>query len=133
MRSAIVDDVCYFMGGCTGVEPHRTNKVYAMSLSTLIVGSGASIWKEISGLKVTQYTPLSVNGSLLAVGGWDTQNGVTAIHLYQPTTEEWVRVGDLPAPRRNCTCSMIADREILVAGGWSGVKVLTRMDMAVIN
>jgi hypothetical protein len=42
---------------------------------------------------------------------------VTAIHLYQPNTEEWVKVGDLSTPRYDCTCAMITDRELLVAGG----------------
>ena len=32
---------------------------------------------------------------------------------------EWVKVGDLPTPRSSCTCAIITDREILVAGGHS--------------
>jgi N-acetylneuraminic acid mutarotase len=44
-------------------------------------------------------------------------HAVTAIHLYQPDTEEWVKVGDLPTPRWRCTCAMITDREMFIAGG----------------
>jgi N-acetylneuraminic acid mutarotase len=55
---------------------------------------------------------------LLAVGGKDKDgHAATGIHLYQPDTEEWVKVGDLPTPQWGCTCAMITDRELLVAGG----------------
>ena len=76
-------------------------------------------------------TPLSIGGSLLAVGGVDMdEKTVTAIHLYQPDTGEWVKVWDLLTPRSNCTCAVTTDRELLVAGGSS---VITRMDIALIK
>jgi N-acetylneuraminic acid mutarotase len=58
---------------------------------------------------------------------------VTAIHLYQPDTEEWVKVGDLPTPRSHCTCAMITDREMLVAGGNDGARKLSNVDIALIT
>ena len=42
---------------------------------------------------------------------------VIELHLYQPNSGEWVKVGDLPSPRYDCTCAMITDREVFVAGG----------------
>ena len=79
-------------------------------------------------------TPLSIRGSLLAVGGRDKDDkAVTAIHLYQPDTGEWVKVGDLPTPRYRCTCAMITDREILVAGGADGRHYLCRSDIALVS
>ena len=120
MRSATVGDECYFMGGSTGSP---TNTVYSVSLSALTTGlnsstrKGQKIWKEISGLQTTLSTPLSISGSLLAVGGVDKDyKAVTAIHLYQPDTGEWVKVGDLPTPKSHCTCAMITDSELLVSG-----------------
>ena len=69
---------------------------------------------------MTQSTPLSISGALLAVGGVDKDDAeVSTIRLYQPDTGEWVKVGDLPTPHSGCTCAMIGDRELLVAGGWS--------------
>ena len=54
---------------------------------------------------------------------------MTAIHLYQPDTGEWVKVGDLPTPRYNCTCVLInPNREILVVGGCS--YIMKTMDIA---
>ena len=140
MKTATVGDDCYFMGGYT-TSYNGTNIVYSVSLSALTTGlnsnnatSERQIWNEISALRTTYSSSLSISGSLLVVGGKDKKNkAVTAIHLYQPGTGEWVKVGDLPAtPRYSCTCAMITDREMLVAGGY-GRKCLKRMDIAMIN
>jgi N-acetylneuraminic acid mutarotase len=139
VRTATVGDVCYFMG-----RGSSSTKVYSVSLPALISqlhlqdsrerGKQHQIWKEISGLQTTLSTPLSIRGSLLAVGGRDKdRQAVTAIHLYQPDTGEWVKVGDLPTPRRNCTCAMIAEKVMFVAGGHDGAHYLSKSDIALIN
>ena len=140
MKTATVGDVWYFMGGCSTLYK-GTNMVYSVSLSALTTGMNSSnasrneiqIWKEVSELQTTFSFPLSISGSLLAVGGKDKyRDSVTAIHLYQPGTGEWVKVGDLPAPPRcEYTCAMITDREMLVAGGCV-VSRFKRMDIALI-
>ena len=141
MKTATVGDVCYFMGGRTTSSFFGTNKVYSVSLSALTTElnsnnastSETQLWKEISGLQTVRSSPLSISGSLLAVGGRDKKRkSMTVIHLYVPGTGEWVKVGDLPAPRYNCTCAMITDGEMLVAGGY-GDSRLKRMDIALIN
>ena len=148
MRTAVVGDTCYFMGGVIlGVS---TNKVYTVSLSALTSGlltSGLSskeprkdkspMWSEISGMQFIYSTPLSISGSLLAVGGRDENyETINAIHFYQPDTGKWVKVGDLPTPRRDCTCTMITDKEMLVAGGGDGINypdVLKNTDIALLK
>ena len=141
MKTATVGDKCYFMGGYNAIGL-STNTVYSVSLSALTTGLNSStrkgqIWKEISGLQTRYSTPLSISGSLLAVGGVDKDSkALTAIHLYQPDTGEWVKVGDLPTPRWKCTCAMITDREMVVAGGMSrssGGDRQKRMDISSIN
>ena len=117
-----VGDICYFMGGYIRNITTATTKVYSVSLSALTsqLHSGvrdSQIWKEISGLQVKKSSPLSISGSLLAVGKDANDRDVSAIHLYKPDTGEWVKVGDLPTPRQTCTCVMLTDRELLVAGG----------------
>ena len=132
MRTATVDDKSYFMGGYNSTGSLATNTVYSVSLAALTTGlnSSGQTWKEITGLQTARSTPLSISGSLLAVGGVDkNREAVTAIHLYQPDTGEWVKVGDLPTPRYTCTCAMITDREMVVAGGMSGGDRLKRMDI----
>ena len=141
MKTATVSDVWYFMGGYTTLY-NDTNMVYSVSLSSLTTGLNSNdasrnkrqIWNEISGLQTTFSTPLSISASLLAVGGRDKEHkSVTTIHQYQHGTGQWVKVGDLPAPPRcSCTCAMITEREMLVAGGYGG-RLLKRMDIALIN
>ena len=128
MKTAIVGDECFFMGGYTGeniISSIATTNVYSVSLPYLISKLQSDkrdrlIWKEISGLQTTLSTPLSISGSLLAVGGRDKNCGnVTTIQLYQPDTGKWVKVGDLPTRRHNCTCTRLkSNREILVVGGF---------------
>ena len=127
MKTAIVGDLLYLMGGADGVK--ATDKVYSVSLPALISQVNSTkrvpqIWKCISELKLYYSTPLSISGSLLALGGkkTDKHEAVTTIHHYQPDTGEWVKVGDLPSPRFSCTCSGMNNGEVLVAGGYSGER-----------
>ena len=113
MKTAVVGDTCYFIGGKTAESIRYSTEVYSVSLPALISqlcllesrGENkqqlVQIWKEIPRLQTGGSSPISICGSLLAVGGLDKGNEVTTIQLYQPDTEEWVKVGDLPTPRCN--------------------------------
>ena len=136
MRTAVVGDTCYFMGGF--ISGGSTDKVYTVSLSALTSRltskesrkNKSPMWSEISGLQLVYSTPLSISGSLLAVGGRNKdREAVTAIHLYQPCTGKWVKVGDLPTPRYDCICAKIRDKEMLVAGGHDGENTLKSTDI----
>ena len=80
-----------------------TDTVHSVSLSALTSQVNSEeemdhqIWKRISGLGLYYSTPLSIGGSLLALGGQDMKDRqpVTTILHYQPETGEWVKVGDL--------------------------------------
>ena len=58
---------------------------------------------------------------------------MSAIHLYHPDTGKWVKVGDLPTPREDCTCIMVTDKEMLVAGGYDEGYILKSMDIALLK
>ena len=138
MKTVIVDDMCYIMGGV--IEGVYTNKVYSVSLPALVsqLDSDSSAkdtqtWKELPQLPVTRAAPLSISGSLLAVGGRDKYyRTVSALHLYQPDAGQWVKVADMPTPRYNCTCITISNNKLLVFGGWDGGSslALAIMDIA---
>lgn len=139
MKTTVVEDMCYFMGGNTGVTPTET--AYSVSLSNMIsrihIKDGQKlIWNTLPGQGgIINSTPVNVNGFLLALGGKKDDEAVTDIQLYQPSIEQWVKVGDLPLPRCVCTGVMINHREILVAGGWSRHKKtpINRTDIATIT
>ena len=94
MRTAIVGDTCYFMGGYTGASyGTSTTKVYSVSFPALISqlclpdykgnGEQLEMWKEIPGLQATHSTPLSISRSLLAVGDMDkNRSAASTIFLY---------------------------------------------------
>ena len=138
VQAATVGDMLYLMGGYTEGGP--TDQVYSASIPTLTPHSDSSttderdaqVWKEIPGLQLIGYAPLSINGSLLAVGGLDEVKGriTTAIHLYQPDNGKWLKVGDLPSPRWKCTCAVNTHKQVLVAGGWDTNASTARMDIA---
>ena len=131
MKTATVGDTFYFMGGYD--NGRYTDKVYSTSIQALTLNVSSErervIWKEISGLQLYFSAPLSISGSLFAVGGMGKDHKlVTAIHLYQPNTGEWVKVGDLPSSRHECTCVMnICSSELLVLGG---MEHNSRLDVA---
>ena len=121
VKTAIVGDLWYLIGGYSD-DFTEIGRAYSVSLPVLISQVNSTqrdpqIWKSISGLKIHYPTPLSISGSLLALGGktMDKTDAVTTIHHYQWV--RWVKVGDLLFPRCLCTCSVINNGEVLVAGG----------------
>ena len=142
MKTAIVGDMCYFMGGYvntpgSGILLYATSKVYSVSLPALVSKphpqhstDQEDLWKEIAELPTTLSTPLSISGSLLAVGGVtkDDNAASTTICLYQPDTGEWVKVGDLTTARYKCTCAVTADNKLLLVVG--GKRSENKLDIA---
>ena len=121
MRMTNIGDMWYFMGGYIYGKP--TEHVYAVSFHTLVMYAESDIsnhtqpWKEIAPLPTMNSAPLSINGFLLAVGGTKKHQAVNTVHLYRPDVGKWVRVGQLPFPRSSCTCTVMSEREIFMAGG----------------
>ena len=134
MKTAIVGDMCYFMGGL--IESDDTTRVYSVSLPALVsqLNSDSSAndtqtWKELPELPVVCAAPLSISESLLAVGGKDkVGKDMCALHLYQPDAGQWVKVADMPTPRHTAISSMITDKTLLVAGGYNNGHLAT-MDL----
>ena len=129
MKTAIVGNTCYFMGGY--INGASTNVTYSTFLPALVaqLTSGrrkscqsSQIWEETHGnLQFQHAAPVCIKGSLVAVGGRDMElTATTALSLHRPDTHKWVKVGDLPTPRCSCTCVIISEKEMLVVGGSEG-------------
>ena len=79
-----------------------------------------SVWKTLPDTPLLRSAAASLNGSLLAVGGWDDNTPASpAVYLFLPVTNSWVRAttGDLPEPRYNCTAVQLSSNRLLVVGG----------------
>ena len=125
MKSTLIGNTLYLMGGYdhTGWATKVMHKVNLNELITKAVSEQAThtLWQVIEDTPLKVSAPLNVGGSLLAVGGCDDlYNPSSSIHLYQPDTRRWVKVGDLPTARYNCTCSVFPSGEVIVAGGRTG-------------
>ena len=97
--------------------------VHEIDLNELVTNKQATptLWQTTEDTPHYDSAPLNVGGSLLAVGGCDDgDNPTSSIHLYQPDTRRWVKVGDLPTARYNCTCSVLPNGEVIVTGGQTG-------------
>ena len=121
LKSTLIGNTLYLMGGVdhTGVTKtvHHVdlNELIAMALSNLVT---PTLWQTLQEVPLLWSGLLSIGRSLLAVGGQeDRANPSSSIHLYQPDTRRWVKVGDLPTARYCCTCSVLPSGEVIVAGG----------------
>ena len=121
MRSAVVGDTWYLMGGSHAGR--RAAQVYSLSLSVLIShinNTSERIWNTISSLGLYYSTPVCMGESLLAVGGMksDTLLNVSTVFRYTPDSDgQWTEVGQLPMPLYDSICTMTSNSGILVAGG----------------
>ena len=99
--------------------------VYRVSLPALISqvkseNNDVQIWESISPLKICRSSPLSINGSLYAFGGFPPDpysDNQTEIYRYLPDSDEWVVCGHLPNPREDGISAVLPSGEIVFAGG----------------
>ncbi len=122
LKSTLIGNTLYLMGGwdhtalaIKTVHHVDLNELVAKALSNL---DTPTLWQTLQEVPLVYSAPLSIGRSLLAVGGRDDRiNPSSSIHLYQPDTRRWVKVGDLPSARYCCTCSVLPSGEVIVAGG----------------
>ena len=144
MTSAIVGEECYFMGGYTDQSVSNT-QVFHVSISAITsqAPSQSAItpvqWHTLPDTPLERSAALALHGSLLAVGGChSSKDHSSAIHLYQPGSGQWVKVGDLPTARDGCSCTLLPSGEILVAGGLTrqgkyNTSYISRVDVASVD
>ena len=131
-----IGNMCYLLGGITTGSVSK--KVLSVCLDSLITQAvsqpaGASApptsspWQALSNTPLDWSTALSFNGALLAVGG--SLSSSKDIYHYQPSSKSWIKAGELPTGRGDCTCTVLPSGEVFVAGGSSGT---TRVDIALV-
>ena len=141
---ALVGDSLYVMGGQTD-STTALKLVYKADLKMLIHSAiskttgktSTTMWHRIANTFHELSVPLSSGGSLYSFGGCvvsehddlceETDMPASAICLYQPDSNRWVKVGDLPTARYGCACSVLPTGDIIVAGGFDG-KLICAVD-----
>ena len=120
MSSAINGNMWYLSRGRSS-ERIPNKHVFSVCLDDLIsqaVSQSTSPstplpWQILTDPPLTNSTVLVFNQALLTVGGLES----SAIHLYQPSSRSWVKIGDLPTERWNCACTVLPSGGVFVAGG----------------
>ena len=117
-----------------GVNKHGkwTQSVYSCLLASILVTQGSRVvqtisrsnssndtWTRVTDLSVTQSTAVCLQGQLIAVGGCDANNRLTAnIHRYNPDTDSWKVVNHMATPRRRCNVAVLPDNKLMILGGF---------------
>lgn len=60
------------------------------------------------------------DGRVLVGGGWDDTGQVATAEVYDPATNAFTAVGDLPDPRGGFATALLPDGKVLVCGGGDG-------------
>ena len=129
-----IGNACYALGGWNG---SRLNQTLYASVDELLGNavpanhSGSSdtqsAWKTLPN--TPRYRPAAavLAGNLLAIGGQETSRGVDMkeVYMYSPSTNSWIYISDLPAPRARTIVAILSSTEILVIGGCDSGRVNT--------
>ena len=128
-----IGNTCYVLGGYNG--PRLSQALYA-SVDDLLrnavpadqtTHSGSSdtqsAWKTLPNTPTYQPVAAVLAGNLLAIGGDEISEGEAAtkeVYMYSPSTNSWIYISDLPAPRCDTAVAIMSSTEIVVIGGWIG-------------
>ena len=116
-----------------------TKSVLACSLTNLLQSSSQtsshSVWKNICDAPVCNSTCVAVDGELLAVGGRTEQRKITsAVYKYNPTTNLWDLINNMPIARFDCLVAVLPTKELIVVGGqvqgWLGTSRSSEVKVA---
>ena len=127
-------------GDCIYI-PEKSN-MYTCSIQTLIQtcksflasirNRGVRVWKEVAAPPVTLTTCVSIHGRLLAIGGrdLDTERPISAVHMYNPTTNSWEINSYMETPRYDCIAAVLPNNLLMVVGGATEIGITDSIQFA---
>ena len=104
----------------------KIKSVLTCSLTELLQSSSSSsssTWHRVDDAPAYSSTCAAVNGELLAVGGrselyvYIVYIVKSAIHKYNPTTNSWDLISDMPTRRWDSLVAVHPNNEMMVVGG----------------
>ncbi len=131
MTATTIADTCYLLGGktnattpvktvlCTSI-PSLVQKATSPPQQSTHQDGSYSLWNTLPDAQLKRFTAASLSGLLLVIGGFDDQDqNSSAIHVFNPPTNSWVRLsGDLPTAAYAATAITLPDNRLLVCGGY---------------
>ena len=125
LRVSIIHKTAYFLGGFypSLTNPGKPNCI-SIELEDLFQADerNSRAWSnKIRDCPYESSTPASLCGSLVALGGLDSQSSpVDSIYAYSPAVKQWYLVDELPIPLCSATAITLSTGEIVVLGGRRG-------------
>ena len=126
-----IDNTCYALGGYE--YPFRLNQALYASADDLLRNAvpanqtthrpssdTQSVWKTLPNTPTYRPAAASLTGNLLAIGGGEasiSEADKKEVYMYSPSTNSWIYISDLPAPRSRTIVAVLSSTEILVIGG----------------
>ena len=102
----------------------RSKSMYTCSVSALIQSCRSrpthttGVWNTVAAPPVTLTTCVSTHGRLLAIGGMDSNNKLTAaVYMYDSTAVSWEIISHMTTPRYNCYAAVLSNNKLMVGGG----------------
>ena len=110
--TVLIEDTLYLVG-------RDTQTVLQAHVPTLVSGATSGVWEALANTPFYDSSPVTTGNTLLTVGGRDKPswhgNPTTSVHIYNPTTDQWTRFGDLPEPMHYPSC-IIMNSELFSLG-----------------
>ena len=95
----------------------NTQTVLRAHVPTLISGTKSGVWETLPNAPYLSSSAVAIDNMLLALGGTDIDDGspTTSIQMFNPTTNQWTKAGDLPEPMGYCNC-VVSSGKLFVLG-----------------
>ena len=130
--ATICGDRLYMLGGYD--SSGLTNSVLTCSLTELLQSHSPSVWSCVAVVPIHRSTCVDVNGELVAIGGgfgYTTTWPSSAVYKYNPTTDSWQLITDMPTARTECLIAALLTNKIIIVGGRNSIAYKTsKMEIA---
>ena len=124
--ATICGDRLYMLGGYE--NSGRSKSVLTCSLTELLQSHSLSVWSRVADVPVYWSTCVDVNGELVAVGGDDKYKATSSIYKYNPATDSWQLISNMPTARSHCFVAALPTNEMIIVGGFTGGWVTSISD-----
>ena len=126
MSATVCGGRLYLLGGWDKYG-RATHAVFTCTLDSLIRSchppsktpphtSEASVWQCVADVPVVLCTCITLNEKVMAVGGMDSHNSPTPVHMYNPESDLWLLLGNMTTARYDCLVVGLKDCIIAVGG-----------------
>lgn len=144
--ATVCGDRLYLVGG-SHQHGYYTNSVLSCSLSALLQSqtaearkmktlslAGKGIWVTIAALPVIRSTCVTVNGQLLAVGGFQS-DGEDSNNIYSYNTKHnsWEVISQMPTARSQCLVTVLPGNKLMVVGGLIEDDITDKVEIATLQ